>query len=87
MTTDKVKDYAERLLGSVGGDQVQAPWKGNGLDGSYSAASGRTSAVLVFTVADRPLAGVVYQKAGNGQTPLTAARMADYFEQNVQPGE
>src|SRR5206468_9982682 len=74
----KVKEYADRLLGAVGGDQIQAPWKGNGLDDSYSTASGRTSAVLVFTVADRPLAGVIYQKAGTGQTPLTASRMADY---------
>ena len=87
VSTDSVTDYATRLLGAVGGDQVQAPWKGNGLDGSYSAASGRTSAVLVFTVSDRPLAGVIYQKSGSGQTPLTAAKMADYFEQNVQPGE
>ncbi|KAA9159967.1 Hsp70 family protein [Amycolatopsis acidicola] len=81
-----IKEYTDRLLSSVGGDQIQAPWKGNGLSGSYSAASGRTSAVLVFSVADRPLAGVVYQKTGSDQAPLTASKLADYFEQTVQPG-
>jgi hypothetical protein len=81
-----LKEYTDRLLGSVGGDQVQAPWKGNGLTGNYSSAGGRTSAVLVFTVADRPLAGVIYQKAGNGQTASPASQLADYFERTVQPG-
>ncbi|WP_236788732.1 Hsp70 family protein [Amycolatopsis sp. GM8] len=81
-----LKDYTDRLLSSVGGDQVQAPWKGNGLSGNYSAAGGKISAVLVFTVADRPLAGVIYQKAGSGQTASTASQLADYFEQTVQPG-
>jgi actin-like ATPase involved in cell morphogenesis len=81
-----VKEYTDRLLSAVGGDQVQAPWKGNGLTGGYSAAAGQTSAVLVFSVADRPLAGVIYQKTGSGQTPLTASKLADYFEQSIQPG-
>lgn len=81
-----VKEYTDRLLSSVGGDQVQAPWKGNGLTGGYSSAGGRTSAVLVFTVTDRPLAGVIYQKAGSGRTASSASQLADYFEQTVQPG-
>jgi len=81
-----VKSYTDRLLASIGGDQVQAPWKGNGLNGNYASAAGQTSAVLVFTVADRPLSGVIYQKAGGGQAPLTASKLADYFEQTVQPG-
>jgi actin-like ATPase involved in cell morphogenesis len=81
-----LKEYTDRLLSSVGGDQVQAPWKGNGLTGSYSSAGGKTSAVLVFTVTDRPLAGIVYQKTGSGQTASTASQLADYFEQTVQPG-
>jgi hypothetical protein len=81
-----LKEYTDRLLSSVGGDQVQAPWKGNGLTGSYSSAGGKTSAVLVFTATDRPLAGIVYQKAGSGQTASTASQLADYFEQTVQPG-
>ncbi|TNC23973.1 Hsp70 family protein [Amycolatopsis alkalitolerans] len=81
-----LKEYTDRLLASVGGDQVRAPWKGNGLTGGYSSAGGRVSAVLVFTVADRPLAGVIYQKAGSGQTASSASQLADYFEQTVQPG-
>ncbi|NIH79367.1 Hsp70 family protein [Amycolatopsis viridis] len=83
----RVREYTDRLLGAVGGNQVRAAWKGNGLDGSYSSASGRTAAVLVFTVADRPLAGVIYQKATGGQAPLPAGDLATYFEKNVQPGE
>ncbi|HKS48716.1 MAG TPA: Hsp70 family protein [Amycolatopsis sp.] len=82
-----VTDYTDRLLSVVGGDQVRAAWQGNGLTGAYSSASGTTSAVLVFTVSDRPLAGVIYQKPGSGQIPLTAAKLADYFERTVQPGE
>lgn len=81
-----LKEYTDRLLSSVGGDQVQAPWKGNGLNGGYSSAGGKISAVLVFTVTDRPLAGIVYQKVGSGQTASTASQLADYFEQTVQPG-
>ncbi|HVW45371.1 MAG TPA: Hsp70 family protein [Amycolatopsis sp.] len=81
-----IKSYTDRLLGSVGGDQVQAPWKGNGLSGSYASAAGQASAVLVFTVTDRPLAGVIYQKTAGGQAPLTPSKLADYFEQTVQPG-
>lgn len=81
-----VREYTGRLLSSVGGDQVQAQWKGNGLDGRYASAGGRTSAVLVFTVSDRPLAGVIYQKAGSGQSASSASALADYFEQTVQPG-
>lgn len=81
-----LKEYTDRLLSSVGGDQVQAPWKGNGLSGGYSSAGGKVSAVLVFTATDRPLAGIVYQKVGSGQTASTASQLADYFEQTVQPG-
>ncbi|WAL67374.1 Hsp70 family protein [Amycolatopsis cynarae] len=81
-----VKAYTDRLLNAVGGDQVQAQWKGNGLAGTYAAAAGKSSGVLVFTVSDRPLAGVIYQKTSGGQAPLTPAKLADYFEQTVQPG-
>lgn len=87
VSAEAVQDYTGRLLAVVGGDQVRASWKGNALTGSYSSASGSTSAVLVFTVSDRPLAGVIYQKAGSGQPPLTAGKLADYFEQTIQPGE
>ncbi|SFK36450.1 Hsp70 protein [Amycolatopsis sacchari] len=81
-----VKEYTDRLLTSVGGDQVQARWQGNALTGTYSAAGGKSASVLVFTVADRPLAGVVYQKAGSGQQASSASQLADYFERTVQPG-
>ncbi|WP_199433591.1 Hsp70 family protein [Qaidamihabitans albus] len=81
--------YTDGLLNRTGGgDQVQARWKGNALEGRYSAAAGRNSSALVFTVDDRPLAGFVYQVNVTGQDEsATPSELADYFEQHVQPGE
>ncbi|EHR51984.1 molecular chaperone [Saccharomonospora marina XMU15] len=84
-----IKRYTDGLLNRTGGgEQVQADWRGNALEGRYAAAAGRNSAVLVFTVDDRPLAGFVYQVnvAGTGKL-AEPAELADYFERNVQPGE
>jgi hypothetical protein len=83
-----LKEYTDRLLNSAGGDQVQAEWKGNGLAGRYSSAAGKASSVLVFTVSDRPLAGIVYQVNTTDQPAATTpSKLADYFEQNIQPGD
>jgi actin-like ATPase involved in cell morphogenesis len=84
----ELKQYTDGLLASVGGDRVEADWKGNALSGHYASAAGKTAAVLVFTVSDRPMAGFIYQvysgDQGGAPTPGT---LADYFEQSVQPGE
>ena len=82
----KLKAYTDGLLTSAGGDRTEADWAGNGLKGHYSSAAGKTSAVLVFTVSDRPLAGFIYQ-VSNGDQPATPGTLADYFEASVQPGE
>jgi hypothetical protein len=82
----ELKQYTDGLLSSAGGDRTEADWKGNGLEGHYASAAGRTSAVLVFTVKDRPLVGFLYQVNSGGQA-ATPGALADYFEQNVQPGE
>ncbi|WP_033293405.1 Hsp70 family protein [Amycolatopsis jejuensis] len=82
----ELKQYTDGLLTSAGGDRTEADWKGNALQGHYSAAAGRSSAVLVFTVQDRPLVGFIYQVNSGGQA-TTPGALADYFEQNVQPGE
>lgn len=84
-----LEQYTDGLLNRTGGgDIVQAQWRGNALDGTYSAAGGRDSSVLVFTVQDRPLAGFIYQVNTTGQESATSpAQLADYFEQNIQPGE
>jgi actin-like ATPase involved in cell morphogenesis len=83
-----LKQYTDGLLASAGGDRTEADWGGNGLKGHYSSAAGKTSAVLVFTVADRPLAGFIYQLNSSDQAQATTpGTLADYFEQSVQPGE
>ncbi|WP_158888767.1 Hsp70 family protein [Amycolatopsis anabasis] len=83
-----LKEYTDRLLNSAGGDLVEADWKGNGLQGRYSSAAGKGSSVLVFTASDRPLAGIIYQVNNTDQPAAsTPSQLADYFEQNIQPGE
>ncbi|ASR39596.1 molecular chaperone Hsp70 [Prauserella marina] len=88
-SSDVLKRYTDGLLSRTGGgDQVQADWKGNALEGSYSASAGRNSSVLVFTVKDRPLSGFIYQVNGSGDGEVsTPGKLADYFERTVQPGE
>ena len=85
-SADTLKAYTDGLLTSAGGDRTEADWAGNGLKGHYSSAAGKTSAVLVFTVADRPLVGFIYQLNNNDQ-PATPDTLANYFEASVQPGE
>ncbi|SFB37537.1 Hsp70 protein [Amycolatopsis marina] len=88
-SAEDLERYTNGLLNRTGGaDVVRADWRGNALDGSYSAAGGRDSSVLVFRVQDRPLAGFIYQVNSTGQESATApAALADYFEQHIQPGE
>ncbi|WP_328614692.1 Hsp70 family protein [Amycolatopsis sp. NBC_00355] len=86
-SADTLKQYTDGLLTSAGGDRTEADWGGNGLKGHYSSAAGRTSAVLVFTVSDRPLVGFIYQLNSSDQAAATTpGTLADYFEASVQPG-
>ncbi|WP_410636152.1 Hsp70 family protein [Amycolatopsis sp. cmx-4-83] len=87
-SADTLKEYTDGLLTSAGGDRTEADWGGNGLKGHYSSAAGKTSAVLVFTVSDRPLVGFIYQLNSNDQAAATTPdTLANYFEASVQPGE
>ncbi|MDT8914293.1 Hsp70 family protein [Amycolatopsis sp. PS_44_ISF1] len=87
-SADALKQYTDGLLGSAGGDRTEADWAGNGLKGRYSSAAGQASAVLVFTVSDRPLVGFIYQLNSSDQAAATTpGTLADYFEKSVQPGE
>jgi actin-like ATPase involved in cell morphogenesis len=87
-SAEAIKRYTDQLLQSAGGDRTNSQWKGNGLQGEYSSAAGKNSAVLVFTVSDRPLAGFIYQvNSGDQAAATTPGALADYFEQSVQPGE
>ncbi|MFJ1764106.1 Hsp70 family protein [Amycolatopsis sp. NPDC088138] len=86
-SAEALKQYTDGLLTSAGGDRTEADWGGNGLTGHYASAAGKTSAVLVFTVADRPLAGFIYQLNSSDQAAATTpGTLADYFESSVQPG-
>jgi hypothetical protein len=66
---------------------VEAEWQGNGLDGRYVTGVGDGIGALVFTVAGSPMLGVLSRVGSTtGSHKITADSMADYFEQNVQPG-
>jgi hypothetical protein len=67
------------------GDHVLAEWAGNGLSGRYRAGVSGGSGVLVFTVADRPLVGWLTKTELRGDD-LVPNAMADFFDENVQPG-
>ncbi|GAB3876694.1 hypothetical protein GCM10029964_024180 [Kibdelosporangium lantanae] len=77
---------ADKVMNTLGGDQVQADWKGNGLTGKYSAAVSGGSGRLVFTVQDRPILGVLSKTQLRDNSGYTPATLADYFEASVQPG-
>ncbi|AHI00072.1 Hsp70 family protein [Kutzneria viridogrisea] len=74
------------LDGYAASNQVGADWKGNGLAGSYRSVVASGVGVLVFTVKDQPLVGVLTTAVTSAPDSLTANAVADYFEQNVQPG-
>ncbi|GAB3499356.1 Hsp70 family protein [Amycolatopsis cihanbeyliensis] len=88
-SSDALREHTDGLLNRTGGgDRVEARWKGNALDGRYTATAGRDSAVLVFTVPDRPVVGFIYQVNTAGADPAdNRSSLADYFEQTIQPGE
>ncbi|MFD1049235.1 SDR family NAD(P)-dependent oxidoreductase [Kibdelosporangium lantanae] len=69
---------ADKVMNTLGGDQVQADWKGNGLTGKYSAAVSGGSGRLVFTVQDRPILGVLSKTQLRDNSGYTPATLADY---------
>lgn len=88
-SAEKLESYTDAQLSAVaGGDRVTAGWDGNALNGDYVAVAGASKAMLVFTVKDRPLLGVIMQD--NGYDPnvtlKTPDQLADYFSERVQPG-
>jgi hypothetical protein len=86
-SADLLKQYTDQLLLSAGGDGTNSKWKGNGLDGEYSSAAGKNSAVLVFAVSDRPLAGFIYQVNSSEHAAVTTpGALADYFETSTNRG-
>lgn len=66
--------------------KVKAQWKGNGLSGDYEALAPSGVGIVVFTVSDRPLVGVLTAPATSSPSSLTAAKAAGTFERSVQPG-
>lgn len=65
---------------------VTAQWQGNGLTGRYEAGVGDGFGVVLFTVQNSPMLGVLTRSVTSGGKNVTADAMADYFEQSVQPG-
>jgi hypothetical protein len=86
----KATGSAQRVVGQMvadsGGDLVEAEWKGNGLTGRYEAGVDGGMGLLVFTVQDSPLLGVLTRVDFSSGHPPTPDELADYFERNVQPG-
>jgi hypothetical protein len=84
---DEVNVKVRGLMDAYPGDaKVKASWKGNGLSGDYEALASSGVGVVVFTVSDRPLVGVLTAPATSDPTSLTAAKAAGVFERSVQPG-
>jgi hypothetical protein len=79
-------EQADSVINSLGGDRVQADWKGNGLSGQYKAAVSGGAGKLVFTVQDRPVVGVLSKLQLRDAAGYTPGALADFFEKNVQPG-
>ncbi|MCP2165360.1 Hsp70 protein [Goodfellowiella coeruleoviolacea] len=88
--TDSVRTAEQSATAAVAlnkSEVVQADWRGNGLDGRYQASADSGAGILVFTVKDRPVLGIMSKiDSGSRGRELTAGALADYFEKNVQPG-
>lgn len=76
----------DQLVSGGGGNLVEAAWQGNGLTGRYQAGVDGSMGVLVFTVRNSPLLGVLTRVQFGNSHSLTPDSLADYFERNVQPG-
>jgi hypothetical protein len=79
------QDISDSVVGESRGERVEAAWEGNGLSGRYQATTNDGVGLLVFTVSDRPVFGVlaVIDTTSRG---LKANDLADLFERRVQPG-
>ena len=54
---------------------------------TIGSAAGKNSAVLVFAVSDRPLAGFIYQVNSSEHAAVTTpGALADYFETSTNRG-
>ncbi|GLZ34250.1 molecular chaperone Hsp70 [Lentzea sp. NBRC 105346] len=76
---------AEAVVKTFNTDRVEADWTGNGLEGQYRATADNGVGVLVFTVKDRPMFGILTKSDGEN-AELSADNVADFFEKTVQPG-
>lgn len=88
--TDSVtgaENNADAIVKSFQTDRVEADWTGNGLEGSYRAATSSGTGVLVFTAKGRPMFGILTKHAEENANELKPDEVADFFEKSVQPGE
>lgn len=88
--TDSVtgaENNADAIAKSFQTDRVEADWTGNGLAGTYRAATSSGTGVLVFTAKGRPMFGILTKNAEENADELKPDEVADFFEKSVQPGE
>ncbi|GAA3654825.1 Hsp70 family protein [Lentzea roselyniae] len=88
--TDSVtgaENNADAIAKSFQTDRVEADWTGNGLEGTYRAATSTGTGVLVFTAKGRPMFGILTKHAEENADELKPDEIADFFENSVQPGE
>ncbi|MGZ3147551.1 Hsp70 family protein [Lentzea chajnantorensis] len=88
--TDSVtgaENNADAVVRSFQTDRVEADWTGNGLEGTYRAATSSGTGVLVFTAKGRPMFGILTKHAEENADELKPDEVADFFEKSVQPGE
>ncbi|TWP44502.1 Hsp70 family protein [Lentzea tibetensis] len=83
-TVTGASSNADAVVKTFNTDRVEADWSGNGLEGQYKAAADNGVGVLVFTVKDRPMFGIL-TKSGE-DTELSPDDVAQFFETTVQPG-
>ena len=84
---DEVRQKVAAMMDAYPGSaKVKAQWKGNGLSGDYEALAPSGVGIVVFTVSDRPLVGVLTAPATSSPSSLTPAKAAGAFERSVQPG-
>ena len=66
-------------------DSQQADWSGDGLNGqSYFVDIGLGNGVLIFTVDESPLMGVLFKFSASGDGG--SSDLPDYFNEHVKPG-
>ncbi|OLF04326.1 molecular chaperone Hsp70 [Actinophytocola xinjiangensis] len=79
---DTFNQEFEAVSGATG-DQNNGTWDGDGLNGSYTSIEAGGVGLLIFSVDDSPVLGVLIRAdlTGSGSSSIT-----DFYDQHVKPG-